>query len=475
MSCFNAKNGFSYLIGTLLGFFMAGNALAQPFQLEYLMSCQSGDIAINGNIAVIAESNIRTVNLETFSHSWLNCSSIHNLAISGDTFVGQTASSNSSDANIISYNLSTNTEIAITAGGYAYNPDIDGDIVVWEDYSSSPDYAIKSYDLKTGITSVISTIIEDNQNAYPKISGNNIVWRSYKNGIPYLELYNIETQVHKTITHISYPWHYDSFFCIDGENIAWFDAVEQYSSLDIFVYNIETERIKNITNSQFEDDVHPYLKGNTVVFYNWMTQTIKGYELETDITYDLCSFGTDYQTSYIYDDKIYCISHSGLFKLTTPSPAAWYCSDAQEVHAGVNAEYIYPFAQEAISSCGYNDIFVRWCKYTPQQSGEVTISTYSQAMDTVLSVYNGCGGVELACNDDTPSPVSQTGSTLTLNVTANKTYFIRTAGFNGGYGAYQLEISPNICSHTLRSDANHDCRVDMLDLAILASEWLTGN
>jgi hypothetical protein len=123
-----------------------------------------------------------------------------------------------------------------------------------------------------------------------------------------------------------------------------------------------------------------------------------------------------------------------------------------------------------ISSCGTNDRFGVWNRYTPNHGGMVTIKTDGSAFDTVLSVFDICGGTEIVCNDD--YNVNHTGSRVFLNVVAGKSYLIRVAGFNGQVGNYDLLVTKGFCSYTPQGDLNGDCIVNSIDLAILTANWL---
>jgi hypothetical protein len=88
------------------------------------------------------------------------------------------------------------------------------------------------------------------------------------------------------------------------------------------------------------------------------------------------------------------------------------------------------------SSCGYNDKYAVWYSYTPRSDKTVTISLCGSAFDTTLAVFDSCGGIELACNDDYCALQSE----LTIDLNAGQTYLIRVAGYNGQMGDYTLTI-----------------------------------
>jgi hypothetical protein len=56
-----------------------------------------------------------------------------------------------------------------------------------------------------------------------------------------------------------------------------------------------------------------------------------------------------------------------------------------------------------------------------------------------------------------------------------KHYYIRVAGFDGQTGSFKLTITAGSCTGYAMGDLNGDCKVDMQDFAIMASQWLTCN
>ncbi len=122
-------------------------------------------------------------------------------------------------------------------------------------------------------------------------------------------------------------------------------------------------------------------------------------------------------------------------------PANDVCSECARVLTGV------PFNGRTrgatgtdISSCSTNDSLDAWNCWTADCTGRVTISTCGSTFDTTLAVYNACGGVELACDDDgcPTSPLNR--SRVTIDVIEGTTYAIRVSGFNGASGEYTLNV-----------------------------------
>lgn len=104
------------------------------------------------------------------------------------------------------------------------------------------------------------------------------------------------------------------------------------------------------------------------------------------------------------------------------------------------------------SSCGgTNDVIDEWYCYIASCTGTATATTCQSAtvFDTTLTVFDGCSGSELACNDDTPGSLPQCllsgnnyyKSTVSWACVQGVTYYVRVAGFNGANGAYALDIS----------------------------------
>ena len=114
-----------------------------------------------------------------------------------------------------------------------------------------------------------------------------------------------------------------------------------------------------------------------------------------------------YETGSLYGNTTWDVSYS-----------EWY-SDC----GGLDApESIYSF------SLGYSDT--------------VCIDTIGSTFDTLLYVIEGCGGTEVACNDDWVGLQSQ----LELYAMANTTYYVFVDGYSSySYGDYYLNIELGPC------------------------------
>jgi hypothetical protein len=81
----------------------------------------------------------------------------------------------------------------------------------------------------------------------------------------------------------------------------------------------------------------------------------------------------------------------------------------------------------------------RTFEWTPSVSGTASIQTCGSSYDTVLYIREGgCGGTQLACNDDSCGYSSR----IAPSVTAGRTYTIVVDGYGGYSGAFVLTITP---------------------------------
>lgn len=104
----------------------------------------------------------------------------------------------------------------------------------------------------------------------------------------------------------------------------------------------------------------------------------------------------------------------------------------------------------ASSSCSSNDTADLWHAYTASGNGTATISLCGSSFDTTLSVWNACGGSELACNDDGCGVQSE----IAMSIQQGQTYLVRVAGFEGAAGAYDLLITETHPANDNCSDPN---------------------
>jgi len=259
------------------------------------------------------------------------------------------------------------------------------------------------------------------------ISGDIVVWTDYRNGNDDIYGYDLSTSTEFPICTNSFHQRYPD---ISGNVVVWQD--QRNVNYDIYGYDLSTSTEFAIcTDSEWQDG--PAISGNVVV---WGDGRNDG--------------------DCIYGARIWNANDE--------------CSSASTVTEGNSIFGTTIFATGTdISSCAFNDTKDVWYKYTAAQGGSVTIDTDGSAFDTVLSVYEGCGGAELACNDD--YSMDNTQSKVVLDVVKGKDYLIRVSGFDNKKGSYNLLVTHD-CPNRPESDINDDCIVNLQDVAILASEWL---
>lgn len=128
------------------------------------------------------------------------------------------------------------------------------------------------------------------------------------------------------------------------------------------------------------------------------------------------------------------------------------CSGAALIAAGITPFYSGGANGSDISSCTSTDTADIWFAYNvPTGLDSVLIYTCGSSFDTGLSLWDACGGSEIACNDDgTPAGGSTCDGSLfqsyilltdsALLDVAGSTVYIRIAGFGGSSGCGDLNI-----------------------------------
>ena len=128
------------------------------------------------------------------------------------------------------------------------------------------------------------------------------------------------------------------------------------------------------------------------------------------------------------------------------------CSAAATISAGITSYYSVGATGSDISSCTDSDsLDILFAYDVPAGLDSVLIYTCGSTFDTGLSLWDACGGAEIACNDDgTPAGGSICGGSnfqsyilltdSTLASLAGSTIYIRIAGFAGNSGCGDLNI-----------------------------------
>jgi hypothetical protein len=115
------------------------------------------------------------------------------------------------------------------------------------------------------------------------------------------------------------------------------------------------------------------------------------------------------------------------------------CANAISISNGTTTGTTVLSTNDGSSTCDPtgNDV---WYSFTASLTGVLSVSTCGSSIDTVVAVFDACGGSQLACNDDCGgSPCGGTDSCLTVPITTGLTYKIRVSdkGVTGG-GTFTL-------------------------------------
>ena len=90
-----------------------------------------------------------------------------------------------------------------------------------------------------------------------------------------------------------------------------------------------------------------------------------------------------------------------------------------------------------VSSCGDGGGQDATYQFTAMVAGTYVFSTEGSMIDTILSVLDGCGGLELDCNDDTVGLTSE----VTIDLAAGQSVILVVDGFDGEMGPITVSVS----------------------------------
>jgi hypothetical protein len=135
-------------------------------------------------------------------------------------------------------------------------------------------------------------------------------------------------------------------------------------------------------------------------------------------------------------------SGAGTLNINGPlaGPANDLCANAAVATVGSNAFNSSFAGTEGTASCGFggdpggSDVFFT---FTAPSADTWRFATCGSSFDTIVSVFDACGGTELACNDD----ACGLQSAAVVALTAGQVVRVRIAGFAGASGAGTLDIA----------------------------------
>jgi beta propeller repeat protein len=215
------------------------------------------------------------------------------------------ASPNINQTNITKASISAAPKIIetrITTHKTASNPDIYGNIIVWQDKRNG-NWDIYIFDLLT--KKEIHTTNLSNQ-TFPAIYGNRVVWEDERNGGHDIYLQDLFTKAQTRITKSGKAINPSIY----GDRIVWADGRNggslnewgmPFGNWDIYMYNISTRKEIQITTNT-STQAAPCISGNRIVWEDdreWGGNQIGMYDLSTHKE-TLLDLGL-----YIYDPIIY--------------------------------------------------------------------------------------------------------------------------------------------------------------------------
>jgi hypothetical protein len=149
------------------------------------------------------------------------------------------------------------------------------------------------------------------------------------------------------------------------------------------------------------------------------------------------------------------------------------CVDAGVAVEGVNLANNTGFGTELQVSCAFSSTGDTWFVHTANCDGVLHFATTGSDFDTVLTVYDECGGPELDCDDDGGPGLA---SALSLPVVAGEDYFVRIAGFGSAAGDVVLTLRrldtcriDSVCYDEGTVNPGNDC--DVCEPLLTADDW----
>jgi hypothetical protein len=122
-------------------------------------------------------------------------------------------------------------------------------------------------------------------------------------------------------------------------------------------------------------------------------------------------------------------------------PANDDCDDAEAVANNSSTPFtlVNTVAGADITSCVFNDVHDAWYSFDVPSAGTLSVDTEGTVgLDTGLSLWDACGGTELACDDDGGTG---TLSLITYVTSGASTIYIRVAGYNGNVGTGLVNVN----------------------------------
>lgn len=174
-------------------------------------------------------------------------------------------------------------------------------------------------------------------------------------------------------------------------------------------------------------------------------------------------------------------SGSGTLEITEPGPPGDSCDSALTLVFGQTMGTLIGATNGGSASCGNSGGSPdAWYTFTAASDCFLSVDACLSSFDTVLSLHDGCPGLEILCDDDGSCGLT---SLAELNMLAGQTVLVRIASWNATPGGeYVLDVScgapatggESRVENFVRGDANGDGVCDISDAVFLLTSLFPG-
>lgn len=160
---------------------------------------------------------------------------------------------------------------------------------------------------------------------------------------------------------------------------------------------------------------------------------------------------------------------------SSAAPSNDECAGALPVVAGANGPFNNTCATTSTPafSCSGSGQADLWFDYTAAFTAPHTIDTLGSPFDTIMQIYDACGGVSLGCNDDIAFPANPE-SRLVVNLTAGVSYRIRVGGFGTARGNINLNIRTGTLGGSITPNTTTSLCPSPATLNVAGDPWIGG-
>jgi hypothetical protein len=122
-----------------------------------------------------------------------------------------------------------------------------------------------------------------------------------------------------------------------------------------------------------------------------------------------------------------------------------------------------------ITRQGYNDNVEAWYIFNAPKDARYQVTVHNVDFDTTVAVFDDRAR-EVIFNDD----FFGGKSSVILKAAAGKRYYIRVAGHDGQTGRFTITLTTGTIP-AIQGDLNYDGDVNLVDMAVMAQNWLIGS